>query len=44
MKTIVSKLLDDYKKMRGNKDPSILRSKDPRIIYKAIKQRLSGLS
>ena len=43
IKPIQAKLLDEYKKLRGDKDPSILRSKDPRIIYKAIKQRLSGL-
>jgi hypothetical protein len=43
IKPIQAKLLDEYKKLRGNKDPSILRSKDPRIIYKAIKQRLAGL-
>jgi hypothetical protein len=44
IKPIQAKLIDDYQKLRGNKDPSILRSKDPRIIYKAIKQRLSGVS
>ena len=43
IKPIQAKLLDEYKKLRGDKDPSILRSKDPRIIYKAIKQRLAGL-
>ena len=44
IKPIQAKLLDEYKKLRGDKDPSILRSKDPRIIYKAVKQRLAGLS
>jgi hypothetical protein len=44
IKPIQAKLIDEYKQLRGNKDPSILRSKDPRIIYKAIKQRLSGVS
>ncbi len=43
IKPIQAKLIDEYKQLRGNKDPSILRSKDPRIIYKAIKQRLAGL-
>ena len=44
IKPIQAKLLDEYKKLRGDKDPSILRSKDPRIIYKAVKQRLAGVS
>ncbi len=44
IKPIQSKLLDEYKKLRGDKDPSILKAKDPRKIYKAIKQRLAGLS
>ncbi len=37
-------MLDEYKKLRGEKDPSILKAKDPRVIYKAITQRLSGVS
>ena len=44
IKPIQAKLLDEYKKLRGEKDPSILKAKDPRTIYKAIKQRLSGVS
>ena len=44
MKPILAKSLDEYKKLRGEKDPNILKSKDPRVIYKAVKQRLSGLS
>ena len=44
IKPIQAKLLDEYKKLRGDKDPSILKAKDPRKIYKAIKQRLAGLS
>jgi hypothetical protein len=44
IKPIQAKLLDDYKKLRGDKDPLTLKEKDPRKIYKAIKQRLAGLS
>jgi hypothetical protein len=44
IKPIQSKLLDEYKKLRGDKDPSILKEKDPRKIHKAIKQRIAGLS
>ena len=43
MKPILAKFLDDYKKLRGEKDPKILKSKDPRVVYKAVKQRVSGL-
>lgn len=43
MKPILAKSLDEYKKLRGEKDPNILKSKDPRVIYRAVKQRLSGL-
>jgi hypothetical protein len=44
MKPILAKSLDEYKKLRGEKDPNILKSKDPRVVYKAVKQRLSGVS
>ena len=44
MKTILAKSLDEYKQLRGEKDPNILKSKDPRVVYKAVKQRLSGVS
>lgn len=42
IKPLLAKLLDDYKKIRGEKDPNILKSKDPREVFKAIKQRVSG--
>jgi len=44
IKSILKKMLFDYSQLRGEKDPSILKSKDPRIVYKAIKNRLSGVS
>ena len=41
--TITKKLLEDYKSLRGEKDPNVLNSNDPQIIYKAILNKISGI-
>lgn len=43
IKFIKIKLLDEYKQLRGEKDPAILNSKDPREIYKATKNKMLGV-